>query len=75
MTTAPIPTNIQKCKVTIQERHNNLNYKTVVGQLRLVSWGDYSHQTGVVNRSRAQPSNSPQQCEQHFNLYFFILNE
>ena len=39
---------IPKSKLTTQTRHQNLDYTTIAGRLRTVSWSNDSHPTSVV---------------------------
>ena len=48
MTKAPIPTKFKKTKVNTQNATKNFDYTTSVGRLRMVSWSNDSHPTGVV---------------------------
>ena len=62
MKKAPTPAEMSKGK---SDNTNNaakkFDYTAVVDQFRTVSWSNYGHPTGVVNRLRAQPSHFPQQ--------------
>ena len=66
MTKAPIPTEMSKGQ---SDNTNNATKKfdwtAIADRLRTVSWSNYSHPTGVVNRFTGPPSHSPQQpCNQ-----------
>ena len=66
MTKAPIPTEMSKGQ---SDNTNNATKKfdltAIADRLRTVSWSNYSHSTGLVNRFTGPPSHSPQQpCNQ-----------
>ena len=53
------PLHQQKCqkgKVTTQQHTKKFDYTAVADRLRTVSWSNYSHPTGVVNRFTGPPS-------------------
>ena len=58
--------NNPKSTVTTQNRHQNFDYTSIADRLKTVSWGNDSHQTGVVKLVYGiQPSHSPQKlCDQ-----------
>ena len=62
MTKAPTPTEMSKGQ---SDNTNNatkkFDYTVVADRLRTVSWSNYSHPTGVVNRFTGPPSHLPQQ--------------
>ena len=51
MTKAPLPTQIQKGKVTTQKRHQILVYTKVADRLKTVSWNGYSYPSWCVKAS------------------------
>ena len=66
MTKAPTRTEMSKGQ---SENTNNatkkIDYTAIVDRLRTVSWSNYSHPTGVVNRLTGPPTYSRQQpCNQ-----------
>ena len=73
MTKAPTPAEMSKGQ---SDNTNNatkmLAYTAVADRLRTVSWSNYGHQTGVVNRFTGQTSHSPKQpCNQKDTFNFF----
>ena len=67
MTKSPTPTETSKGQSdNINNAPKKLDYTAIADRLRTVSWSNYSHPTGVVNRLTSQPSHSPQQpCYQN----------
>ena len=66
MTKAPTRTKMSKGQ---SDNTNNaakkFDYTAIADRLRIVSWSNYCHPTGVVNRFTDPPSHSPQQlCNQ-----------
>ena len=61
MTKAPTLTEMSKGQ---SDNTNNatkkFDYTAIADRLRTVSWSNYSHPTGVVNRFTDPPSHSPQ---------------
>ena len=56
-----ISRNVKRAKWQHQQRHKKFDYTAIAGQHRTVSWRNYDHPTGVVNRFKGQHSHSPQQ--------------
>ena len=48
MTKARTPTKNPESNVTIQKRRQNFDYTTIAERLRMVSWSNDSHPTGVA---------------------------
>ena len=66
MTKAPTPAEMSKGQ---SDNTNNatkkFDYTAVADRLSTVSWSNYGHPTGVVNRFTGPPSQAPQQpCNQ-----------
>ena len=66
MTKAPTPAEMQNGQSdNTNSATKNVDYTAIADRLRTVSWSNYGHSTGLVNRSAGQPSHSPQQpCNQ-----------
>ena len=73
MTKAPSPTEMSRGQ---GDNTNNatkkFDYTAIADRLRMVSWSNYSHRSGVVNQFTGQPSHSPQwpcyQKDAHLNI-------
>ena len=62
MTKAPTPAEMSKGQSDYTyNATKNFNYTAVADGLRMVSWSNYGHPTGMVNWFTVRPSHSPQQ--------------
>ena len=62
MTKASTPTEMSKGQSdNTKQRHKNFDFAAIADRLRTVSWSNYNHPTGVVNRFTGPTTHSPQQ--------------
>ena len=76
MIKVPTPAEMSKGQ---SDNTNNVtkksDYTAVAGRLKTVSWSNYGHLTGVVNRITGQTSHAPQQPCNQKDTHLKIVNK